>query len=397
MAYRRILASPYVLPLTVASVVARLPVTMTGLAFVIYVHDRSGSFGAAGAAAGAFTIGLALTAPVLGRLVDRRGARPVLAPASAFSAAALVAVVVLGDAGASTAVVVALAGLAGAGMPPVGGLLRHLWPEVVEEDLLVNAYVLDSILIEISFIVGPLLTGLLAATAGPGAALVAAGALGLLGTLLFVALPPVGGFQPTTPDQRSRAGALASPTIRLLVLTGLPLGSSFGALDVAMPAFGAAHGSSALGGPFGASLALGSALGALVYGARADRLGAPAETALRLAILQPLICLPLLLAPSVAAMLCLGVLAGTFIAPSITVRTQIARDAMPPGTGTEVFTWLSLSIMIGASASSAIAGPVVQAGGWRAGIALAVVLPLAALPLLLARHRQLLPSPATAG
>jgi hypothetical protein len=36
----------------------------------------------------------------------------------------------------------------------------------------------------------------------------------------------------------------------------------------------------------------------------------------------------------------LGVLAGTFIAPTITARTQIARVTMPPGTGTEVFTWL---------------------------------------------------------
>lgn len=65
MAYRRILASPHVIALTIVSAVARLPVTMAGLALVIYIHDRTGSFGAAGA----FTIGLALTAPVLGRLV----------------------------------------------------------------------------------------------------------------------------------------------------------------------------------------------------------------------------------------------------------------------------------------------------------------------------------------
>lgn len=68
---------------------------------------------------------------------------------------------------------------------------------------------------------------------------------------------------------------------------------------------------------------------------------------------------------------------------------------MPPGTGTEVFTWLSLSLMIGASAGSAIAGPVVQAGGWRAGVILAAALPALGLPLLLAR-RRLLPEPATA-
>lgn len=122
--------------------------------------------------------------------------------------------------------------------------------------------------------------------------------------------------------------------------------------------------------------------------------GTPAQVSVRLAIFQPLICLPLLLAPSVGAMLALGVLTGTFIAPTITARTQIARVAMPPGTGTEVFTWLSLSIMIGASAASAIAGPVVQAGGWRAGVALASGLAALGVPLLLSR-RSLLPAPST--
>jgi MFS family permease len=392
MAYRRILASPHVLALAVSSVVARLPVGMTALAFVIFVHDRTGAFGSAGLVAGAGTVGLAATAPVLGRLVDRRGPRPVLVPAAAVAAAALVAAVALGEAGAGTVPLVVLAAVAGAGMPPVGGLLRHLWPDVVEEELLVNAYVLDSILIEAVFISGPLLTGLLAALVSPAAALLAAAALGLLGAVWFVALPPLGRVEPAPRRQHTRAGALASPAIRLLVLAGFPVGSTFGALDVALPAFGAAHGSAALGGPFGASLALGSALGALVYGAAPERFGSPAQASVRLAVFQPLICLPLLLAPSVAAMLAFGVLAGTFIAPTITARTQIARVAMPPGTGTEVFTWLSLSIMTGASASSAIAGPVVQAGGWRAGVVLAIALPALGLPLLLA-GRRLLPSP----
>jgi MFS family permease len=392
MAYRRIFAAPHVLQLTIASVVARLPTGMTGVALVIYVHDRTGSFGAAGAVAGAGTIGLALTAPVLGRLVDRRGPRPVLVPAAALAAAALTGIVVVGNAGEGTIALVALAALAGAAMPPIGGVLRHLWPDLVEEDLLVNAYVVDSILIEAVFVSGPLLTGLLAATAGPAAAILAAAGLGLIGTAWFVALPSLGRVEPAPPQHHTRAGGLASPTIRLLVLTGIPVGSTFGALDVALPAFG----SSALGGPFAASLALGSALGALVYGSAPQRFGTPAQTSVRLALFQPLICLPLLLAPTVGMMLALGVLAGTFIAPTITARTQLAREAMPPGTGTEVFTWLSLSIMIGASAGAAVAGPIVQSGGWRAGVVLAAALPAAGLPFLLAR-RHLLPTPPNDG
>jgi len=395
MAYRRILASPHVLSLTIASIVARLPVGMTGVALVIYVHDRTGSFGAAGAVAGASTIGLAMTAPILGRLVDRRGPRPVLVPAATLAALALATLVWAGDHGGGTVALVVLAAISGAAMPPVGGVLRHLWADLVDEELLVNAYVLDSILIEAVFISGPLLTGLLAATVSAAAAILVAAGLGLVGAVWFVALPPLGRVEPAPPHHHTRAGALASPVIRLLVFTGFAIGSTFGALDVTGPAFGAAHGSSALGGPFGASLALGSALGALAYGSAPQRFGTPAQATVRLAIFQPLICLPLLLAPTVGAMLALGVLAGSFIAPTITARTQIAREAMPPGTGTEVFTWLSLSLMIGASAGAAIAGPVVEAGGWRAGVVLAAVLPALGLPFLLAR-RRLLPDQAPA-
>lgn len=171
-------------------------------------------------------------------------------------------------------------------------------------------------------------------------------------------------------------------------MAGIPVGSTFGALDVALPAFGAVHGSTALGGPFAASLAAGSALGALVYGSAPQRFGTPVQACVRLAIFQPLVCLPLLLAPGVAAMLGLGVLAGTFIAPTITARTQIAQVTMPPGTGTEVFTWLSLSVMIGASAGSALAGPLVQAGGWQAGVLLGAALPALGVPLTLALARR---------
>jgi MFS family permease len=388
--YRAVLAKPHVLPLVVAAVVARLPAGMGAIALVIYVHEQTGSFSAAGAAAGAFTIGLGATGPLLGRLVDRRGPRPILLPFALLSAAAFVAVPVLGGLGAGTVPMVAAGAVAGGALPPLGGLLRQLWPSLVEPPLLITAYVIDSVTIEIFFIAGPLLTGLLAATAGAAAALLVAAGLGLIGAVWFVALPPLGRIEPAPPHHRTRAGALASPTIRLLVFTGFPVGSTFGALDVTGPAFGAAHGSSALGGPFGASLALGSALGALIYGAAPERFGTPAQATVRLALFQPLICLPLLLAPTVGVMLALGVLAGTFIAPTITARTQIGREAMPPGTGTEVFTWLSLSLMIGASAGSAIAGPIVQAGGWRAGVVLAAALPALGLPFLLAR-RGLLP------
>ena len=76
-------------------------------------------------------------------------------------------------------------------------------------------------------------------------------------------------------------------------------------------------------------------------------------------------------------------------APHVLQLTIASVVARVPGTGTEVFTWLSLSLMVGASAGAAVAGPIVQAGGWRAGVILAAVLPTLGLPYLLARRRLL--------
>jgi MFS family permease len=389
MAYRRILAQPGVLALCAASVLARLPVGMGSVALVIFLHDRTGSFGVAGLAAGAFTIGLGATSPLLGRLVDRRGPRPVIIPAALITALGLVLVVFLAEAGAGTAALIAVSGLAGGSTPPIGGLLRRLWPRLVGEEDLVGGYVIDSLLIEVFFVAGPLLTGLMAAAIGPASPLFAAAGFGFLGAVWFAAVPAVGAIERTPTEHRTRAGALASPAIRLLVLTGVPIGISFGALDVIYPAFGSDHGNSALGGPFIAATAIGSALGALVYGAQAHRFRSAAQGSIVLAIYQPLACLPLLLADSTLAMFLLAPIAGSYIAPAGNLRNQIAQAAMPPGTGTEAFTWLALSLTVGASAGAALAGPLVESNGWRAGAILAAGLPALWLPLILLRRELL--------
>jgi MFS family permease len=389
MAYRRILAQPNVLALCAASVLARLPVGMGSVAMVIFLHDRTGSFGVAGLAAGAFTVGLGATSPLLGRLVDRRGPRPVIIPAALVTALALVLVVVLTEAGAGTAALVAVSGLAGGSTPPIGGLLRQLWPRLVGEEDLVGGYVIDSLLIEVFFVAGPLLTGVMAAVIGPASPLIAAACFGFLGALWFAAVPTVGGLESAHAEHRTRAGALASPAIRLLVFTGVPIGISFGVFDVIYPAFGSEHGNSALGGPLIAATAIGSAIGAFVYGAQAHRFRTPAQGSVALAIYQPLAVAPLLLADSTAAMFAFAALAGSYIAPASNLRNQIAQAAMPPGTGTEAFTWLALSLTVGASAGAALAGPLVQSNGWRAGALLAAGLPALWVPLILLRRELL--------
>ena len=384
-AYRAVFAAPRVRTLTFFSVLARVPTGMGGVAIILFVHSRTGSFGEAGIVTGAYTIGVGLTGPPLARLIDRRGSKWVIVPGAIVVAAAMAALVLLGEAGAGTVPLVIAALVAGCGTTPIGGVLRQRWPEFVGPGELPTAFAFDSVMIEVIFVTGPLLAGVLAATVGAAAAPLAAGALGIVGAIGFahVSTVPPG----SDPDaERHWLGALASPTLRLLVLSQLPLAGTFGALDVALPAFGAHHGAAALGGPYAAALAFGSGVGGTFFGARPALLGPPQRSLIALGALMVVTCLPLPFAGSIPEMFVFAAIAGLCIAPQFTVRNQLVQSTLVGGTVTEAFTWLTLSITIGASIGSALVGPLVEAAGWRAGAVVAVALPAVASLVLLARR-----------
>jgi MFS family permease len=392
-AYRNVFTAPRVPPLLLATLLARLPISMGAVGLILFVHGETGSFASAGIVTGAFTVGIGATGPALARLIDRRGTRPVILPAVTVTAVGLVAVVVLGRAGAGTVPLVVAAALAGAGTPPVGGVLRQHWPQLVPERDLETAYALDAVAIEVNFVTGPLLAGILAAAVSPAAGLLVAAALGTTGVIAFNRLltaPP--GSNPDA--ERHWLGAMRSPTLAVLVFAGLPLGACFGALDVTLPAFGAHYATAAIGGPLTAALAGGSAIGGIAWGARPDLFGPAPRAVVRLGGLMVLTCLPLIFATAVPEMFVFAALAGLCVAPQITVRNNLAATSAAMGTVTEAFTWLALASTIGASAGAAAVGPLVEAQGWRAGAICAAVLPGVATLILFLRRDLLTDAPA---
>ncbi len=128
--YRALFSTPGVSRLLVSSVVGRLPSGMFSLAILLFVHGSTGSFLAAGLAVGAFSLAGAAIGPLLGAQVDRHGQTRVLLGAALAQAGLLVALVLVTQADAPVAAIVALAALAGGALPPIGGCVRALWPEV---------------------------------------------------------------------------------------------------------------------------------------------------------------------------------------------------------------------------------------------------------------------------
>jgi MFS family permease len=148
--YARILRTPGVSTIVLATVVGRLPIGISGLAILLYVQEVSGSFAAAGFCAGALALGSALGAPLLGRLVDWRGERA-LFPLAFVHAGGLLLIWALGAADAPTAALALASVAAGTTLPPVSSVLRSRWPLLLSDapELVPSAYALDSVLIEI--------------------------------------------------------------------------------------------------------------------------------------------------------------------------------------------------------------------------------------------------------
>ncbi len=360
--YARLFALPHARRLLLVEIPARLPIGLIGLAIVLFVREHYGSYASAGLAAGAFAAALGISNPILGRLVDRRGLRPVLIPACVVHAIAIVALVSAGPLHASLPLAIAAAALAGGALPPLGPVTRLIWPMLIDEgdedpELFATALALESILIELVFATGPLLTAGISTLIDPAAALIASPLLLVIGLAGLLALPPVKGWGASTDDGHDHGplGALRSRGLLVLMAAMLPLGFCFGSVEVTLPAFAEQHGDRALGGLLMAVWSLGSAIGGFTYGAIAWKLELPRRWA-RLAMLTPLAYAPLMLADSQATMAFLALLAGLSIAPVLTAGNQVIADVALPGTIVEAYVWPITTMVVGAAIGNAVAG-----------------------------------------
>lgn len=370
--YGRILRSPRVAVLILATTLSRLPFAINGLAILLFLRAETGSFAIAGLTTGALALGGGLASPFVARLVDRRGLN-VLMPLAFIYAAAILGLWALGEAGAPTPLLAAVAFVAGTAFPPTGAVLRSRWPELLrDEELVRGAYAFDSAMIEVSFVSGPLIVAGIVAVLSPQAALALSAALQIIGTALFIWKLPGSRVPEPQAGTSGLLGALASPAIRMIALTTLPVGFCIGAVEVAIPAFSEAQGSTELSGVLLALWSLSSGIGGLAFGLRGLR-GGLVETYLLIALLFPLASLPLMAASSPVAMAGLVVLSGAPIAPMIASRNELVAAVAPDGTGAEAFTWLMTSLVAGLAAGAAVGGVAIEAEGWQAAVLVGAV------------------------
>jgi MFS family permease len=364
-AYLTVWRLPSAPVLLLAGFAGRLPSSMVPLALLLMVQQHTGSYALAGLASATLGIAMAVMAPLLGRLADRRGPRGVLlVQAAAYPVfAALLVAVVLG--GASNLAVLAASAATGASTPLVSGTVRALWSRV-DVEVRRSAYALDASFTELVFVAGPTTVAVLTVLASPAFAVGVAAVLATVGAVAIATSPALRGWAGATGPRPGLFDTVRTPGLPRILVSGSALMLGFGALETSIPAFATASGRPGLSGVLLAVWSLGSVLGGLWFGARVVSVSLPRQY--RWGLLGVTIGLAPLVAISspwvLAALLFLG---GTAIAPTLTVQSNLVGAIAPPSATTEAFTWLS-TVAFGASAvGAALSGALIESSAGLSG------------------------------
>ncbi|MEU5435088.1 MFS transporter [Streptomyces sp. NPDC020719] len=386
--YRAIFAAPGALGFSAAGLLGRMPLSMMGIGVVTMVSQLTGRYGLAGALSATLAMSAAVLGPYISRLVDRHGQRRVLRPATLAAVAAVAGLLVCAQQKAPDWTLFVFSAAAGC-VPSVGSMVRARWAEIYRGDgqSLHAAYSWESIVDELCFIVGPILSiGLSTAWFAEAGPLMAAAFLvvGVFWLTSQRATEPV----PHPREHHSGGSALRSPGLKVLVATFVATGAIFGAVDVVTVAFADERGHKAAASLVLAAYALGSCLAGAVFGLLRFK-GAIATRWLVGVCAMAVSMIPLQLAGSLPFLAVALFVAGLSIAPTMVSTMALVEQHVPRSKLTEGMTWTSTGLAVGVALGSSAAGWAVDAAGARSGYLVPVVAGALAAAVAFSGYRRL--------
>ncbi|MBP2702550.1 MFS transporter [Microbispora sp. RL4-1S] len=392
--YRRVLALPGMRALLLVGLIARVPLTGTGITLTLHVvGDLRLGFLQAGLVGAVSMGGSALGSPIAGRFVDRSGLRPVLAATTAAQAAFWCAAPHL-----PYQALLAGSLVAGVLSQPVFGAIRQCVAALVPQADHRTGFALDSMAVEVSYMVGPALAVASVTAFGAPATMygVAAGLVGA-GLGLFLLNPPTR----TEAESAEREAVPRRQWLRpgLIMLLGLAAGLTFvlTATELSLVATLRLDGATEWTGLVVALWGGYSMIGGFVYGGLSRGLspllligGLGAAT------------MPVGLAHGGWWWLCLAVVpCGLLCAPALSSTVDAVNRRVPASARGEAMGLHGTALTMGVAAAGPLAGAVVDGygPGWAfaASGALVALLALAATPFRRVLSPPAVPGPVVAG
>ncbi len=361
--YRQALALPGVLRLLLFAVLARLPQTASSIILTLHVvEDLDRGWAAAGLVGASATVGMALGGPWRGRRVDRLGLRRALVPSIVAEALVWGMAPWLPYQGLLVAAFVG--GVLGL---PIFTVVRQSLSVLAPPESRRSVFALDSMGVELSFILGPTLGVLVATQWSTTAGLLGVGVLMVgSGLALFAFDPPTrtaladGEEEPARLPRREwftprLVAVLACTSAAVLVLAGT---------DVSLVAHLREDDAVTLAGVVFLAWGVGSMLGGLVYGAL-HRPVPPFVLLLALAVLTA----PVGLAPSWGTLALAILPAALLCAPVLTATAERVSGLVPEASRGEAMGWHGSALTVGGALGAPLAGSLIDAEGAWAGFA----------------------------
>ncbi|EEW05521.1 MFS transporter [Vibrio mimicus] len=358
---------------SLAGLVARIPLPMTGIGIITMLSQLRGSYGLAGAVAATFVLTYALLSPQISRLVDRHGQGRVLPTAAGISVLGILLLVACSHWQMPDWTLFISAVLAGF-MPSMSAMVRARWTAIYRgESRLQTAYSLETVLDEVTFIAGPPLSVGLSVALFPQAGPLVAAVLLAFGVLAFVVLrgtePPI---EQSDAALDSSVSVIWLADVRLLTLLMIAMGIIVGTVDIVSVAFAEQMGRPAAASFVLSAYAIGSCLAGLLFGAL--KLKTPMHQLLLIGgLATAATTLPLLLAGNIVGLAGAVFVAGLFFAPTMIVTMSLVERIVPENKLTEGMTWLLAGLNIGVAMGAAVSGQVVDMEGARGGFSVALV------------------------
>lgn len=364
--------------LQLLGLLARIPQFGAGIVLTLHVVEHiSANYAAAGVVVATYTVASGLGGPWRGRLLDRYGLRRALV-------ASLVVVPIVWCIAPFVSFwpLLALVALAGAFNVPISSVIRVVLIANAPEGRQRAALSLDSVIVELCFMIGPVLAIAAATTWGTRATLVTFWLAATAGTALIAWLNPPS-THPDHPGTEPAQGWVSVPVVGVLAAVATA-GFVLGGTEVALiAAYRDLDASAAIGAAI-AVWSLGSAVGGLAYGARHRRIPIPVLVAALAATV-----LPLALLTSVWTALPLLLLAGLPCAPLVAATVDALGSLVPQRFRGEAIAWHASALIAGTSLGPPLVGAVIDVRGWTAGFLLtgALGLLIAAVVAVTVRER----------
>ncbi|MDC9604682.1 MFS transporter [Xenorhabdus griffiniae] len=369
--YKVLFSTPGTFAFSIAGFIARMPISMAGIGIITMLSQLRGSYWIAGAVAATFTFSMAILAPQISRMVDRFGQSRVLPYVTAFSVISMFILLLCTHFQAPDWTLFVFAALAG-GMPSMPAMIRARWTEIYRgEQRLHTAFSFETVLDEICFIIGPPIAVGLSVAVAPEAGPLVAAILLAVGVTIFVLQkqtePPV---YPHLAENKSTV--LKIPSIQILILSLIALGTIVGTIDVISVAFAEQQGKTVAASIVLSVYAIGSCIAGLVYGAIKITIPLPRMFMIT-ALATMLTTIPLLLAYDVLTLAAMVFVSGLFFAPTMIVAMSLVENIVPFRNLTEGLTWMVTGLGIGVAFGASVAGWVIDEMGVQSGFLVTLI------------------------